>query len=684
MFWIGFDIGGTFTDIVAVDTLHHRVIATKTPTTPQDPSEGAVTGIRQLLHEHSIEVNDIYRVVHGTTIATNTLIEGTGARVGFLCNEGFGDVVEIGRMFREELYDINFSKTPPLSPRDMRVEIPTRIDADGTRVSQLDEETTVNRILQLQTRGTEAYAIGLLHSYSHPDDEIYIRDLILQLEPTAMISLSHELSGEYGEVERWGTAIVNAYLMPKIQIYLSNLAIRLTELGIAAPIEVMQSNGGIVLVDVAARLPVRLLESGPAGGVAGMARVASQIGAEDLITFDMGGTSTDVCTVRQGRPTVATERTIAGHSVRTIMADIHSIGAGGGSIARVDTSGALHVGPESAGSDPGPVALKSGGIYPTITDADLTLGYLNPDRYCAGRLSLDLSSARESISRNVALPTGTTIEQAALGMLNLAVQNMASAIRTITTQRALDPRDFTLVAAGGAGPVHAGLVAQELQIPTVLIPAYPAQLSAQGMLFAEYRSDASQTIASRLDRIPPKALGDIYSDLESAARLTLGDQDGSFNITRSIEMCYEGQQYGVLLPISHDLYSDNTFTELQETLDREFMDHYGFVPENNIPRVVSVRTSVEKQSTNLADLQRIIVSESSSVSDSDHTRRRMVFTDYPDGFDTPVYDRQSLKSDNQLEGPAVIESDFSTIVIFPNQSAGLDQDNNVILRNMMS
>jgi N-methylhydantoinase A len=682
MFWIGFDIGGTFTDIVAVDTLLHRIIATKTPTTPQDPSEGAVTGIRQLLHEHSIEVNNVHRVVHGTTIATNTLIEGTGARVGFLCNEGFGDVVEIGRMFREDLYDINFSKTPPLSPRDMRVEIRSRIDVAGNRVSSLDEEATLSKIIQLQSRGAEAYAVGLLHSYSYPDDELYIRDLILQLEPSAMISLSHELSGEYGEVERWGTAIVNAYLMPKIQIYLTNLAIRLTELGITVPIEVMQSNGGIVLVDVAARLPVRLLESGPAGGVAGMARVAGQIGAENLITFDMGGTSTDVCTVRQGRPTVATERTIAGHSVRTIMADIHSIGAGGGSIARVDTSGALHVGPESAGSNPGPVALKTGGVYPTITDADLVLGYLNPDRYCAGRLSMDLSSARESISRHVALPTGTTVEQAALGMVNLAVQNMASAIRTITTQRALDPRDFTLVAAGGAGPVHAGLVAQELQIPTILIPAYPAQLSAQGMLFADYRSDASQTVASRLDNIGPKTLEDIYYDLETTARLYLGEYDGSFNITRSIEMCYEGQQYGVLIPISNEVYSDSTFTYLQKSLDREFMDHYGFLPNNNVPRIVSVRTSVEKQSDELADLQSIIVSESSSLSESADTRRRMTFAEYPDGVDAPVHDRQSLKSDRQLKGPAVIESDFSTIVIFPNQSAELDLNNNVILRNL--
>lgn len=680
MSWIGFDIGGTFTDLVLLDFEAKRVFATKTPSSRTDPGAAAVRGIRDLLAMSGRQAGEVERVVHGTTIATNALIEGDVARVGFLCNRGFRDVVEIARMFRDDLYDVNFTKTRPIVPRNLRREIAFRQAVDGAQLVDLDENDVTDAVAELVAQGVEAFAVGLLHSYAYPDAELRVREIVLDRVPGGIVTLSHEVSKEYGEFERWTTAIVNAALMPKMRDYLRSLESRFAEIGIDAPVEVMQSNGGVVPVEVAAQFPVRLLESGPAGGVAGMARLGALAGIDRIITFDMGGTSLDVCVVRDGKPAFSTERKIAGHPVRAMMADIHSIGAGGGSLARVDASGTLHVGPASAGADPGPVALRNGGTVPTITDADIVLGYINTDRYCAGKLPLDADAARAAIADVVATPTGTTVDQSALGILRLAARNMAGAIRNITTQRGIDPRDFSLVASGGAGPVHAGLVARELRIPRVIIPAYPALLSAQGMLFADFRADASQSLPGLLADLDLADLNGALADLTAIGQGFLrGGGAGEWVVDRFVELCYEGQQHGVSIPLPNGPIDEAEISRLAVSLDEHFMGNYGFVPAHNVAKLLNVRVLVEKRTSLGEALRSISVREESLTEAPARTSRRMVFEEHPDGIVAPVFDRAQLAVGEVVPGPAVIEEDFSTIVVYPGQHAWADESGNVVL-----
>ncbi|MBM4362797.1 MAG: hydantoinase/oxoprolinase family protein, partial [Deltaproteobacteria bacterium] len=368
MFWVGFDVGGTFVDLVAIDLRTTDLFATKVPSSPTDAAGSVERGLRALLELAGARPGDVSRVVHGTTMATNALIERKGARVGMITTAGFRDVVHIGRMLRDELFDVMFESTPPLAERDVRLEVNERVSPEGVVRRALDTAEAEKVVGELMSRKVDAVAVCLLHSYANPSHEITIGEAIARAHPGLPVSLSHRLSMEYSEYERWTTTVVNAYLMPRVTTYLRDLARRLATLGIPADIEIVQSNGGIIPLDVAARFPVRLLASGPAGGVAGAARFARSAGLDSIITFDMGGTSTDVCVVREGRPQLSTERKIDGYPIRAVMSDVHSIGAGGGSIATLDASGTLRVGPESAGASPGPVAYSAGGSEPTVTD----------------------------------------------------------------------------------------------------------------------------------------------------------------------------------------------------------------------------------------------------------------------------------------------------------------------------
>lgn len=689
MVWIGFDVGGTFTDLIAVDLDSTRLLAIKTPSSPTDPAGAALRGIRELLALGDIPPQRVTRVVHGTTIATNALIELKGARVGFLCNHGFRDVVEIGRMLREQLFDIDFRKTPPLVPRHLRREVPERMAVDGTVIEPLDEDAARAAIDGLLADGVEAIAVGLLHAYAHPGHELRLRELIAERAPQLAVTLSHEVSGEYGEHERWTSAIVNAYLMPRMQSYLRELTQQMQAMGIRTPIEVMQSNGGIAPVTVAGSLPIRMLESGPAGGVAGIAHLGTRLGMRQLITLDMGGTSADVSVVVDGSPTIATERLVGGHPVRAVMADIHSIGAGGGSIAAVDASGTLHVGPRSAGAEPGPVALRQGGTWPTVTDADIVLGYLNVDRYCAARYverPPDADAAAGAIHDLIAEPTATTVDQSALGIVRIAVRNMVSAIRTITTQRGLDPRDFVLVASGGAGPVHASMVARELRIPTVVVPAYPALLSAHGMLLADYRTDTAQSFPTLLDDVDGALLTARFEELEAAGlEAFAGGQPGDgFEAERVVEMCYEGQQHELALAAPAGVLSDSDLKGFAESLDRRFSAHYGFLPAHNVPKLVNLRVFLRKQTPAIERLRSLVVREEAKVAVPAVATRRMVFAEHPEGVAASAYDRVQLSPGEPVRGPAVIEEDYSTTVICPGQDAVVDELGNILIRTQVA
>lgn len=680
MLWIGFDVGGTFTDLVAIDLGSGKITAAKTPSSPTDPAAAAARGIAELLALAGAPASSVARVVHGTTIATNALIVGRGAKVGFICNKGFKDVIEIGRMLRESLYDINFTKTPPLVARDLRREVRSRVDADGSIVEPLDEAEVIRAATSLRAAGVESIAVGLLHSYAHPRDERRIRELVREVAPELPVTLSHEVSGEYGEFERWNTAVVNAFLRPMFERYLGTIGTRLADLGITAQVEIVQSNGGVVPIAVAAAFPVRLLSSGPAGGVSGMGHFAKQIGISKLITFDVGGTSTDVCVVIDGRPSFTTEQRVGGQQLRALMADIHSIGAGGGSIAAIDSSKTLRVGPDSAGAEPGPVATGKGGTRPTITDADVVLGYINPLRFAAGRYPIDVAAAREAIDRQIAQPTGTTPEQAALGIVGIAVRNMVSAIKTITTRRGIDPRDFALFVSGGAGALHAGLVARELHIGTVVVPAYPAMLSAQGMLFAQYRTDVSRTFRKRLADTTIEELAGVLAELDRAGKAVLASASGTFSTEHWTELCYEGQQHGLVLPLPDRALTTADAADLSGALDRLFMELYGFVPPNSIPKFVNLRSFVRKHPPEAASLGTIVVREENRSEAPARSTRRVVFSEHPQGVEVAVHDRVQLAAGAKVVGPAIIEEDYSSVVVFPGQSAEVDHLGNVIIR----
>ena len=680
MIWIGFDAGGTFTDLVSVDLGSGAVTAAKVQSSAAEPAAAALAGIRKVLTLGGHAPADVARIVHGTTIATNALIESKGARVGFVCNRGFRDVVEIGRMFRSELFDIDFTKTAPLVPRNLREEVDVRDAASGVSLVALDDDSVRRAARRLVAQEVNAVAVGLLHSYMEPANELRVREILLEEAPDLLVSLSHEVSREYGEFERWTTAVVNAFLAPRISSYLGELDAGLRAMGIAAPVEIMQSNGGLASVEVASKLPVRLLESGPAGGVAGIAQFSEQLGLKHVITLDVGGTSTDVSVILDGRPTVATERVVGGHPVRAIMADIHSIGAGGGSIAYVDMSGSLHVGPRSAGADPGPVCVGKGGTAPTVTDADVVLGYLNPTRYCAGEgQGLDRTAAVTAITTAIGEPTQTTMQQAALGILAVAVRSMVSAIRSITTQRGLDPRDFVLVACGGAGPVHAGLVAEELHIPRVMIPNYPALLSARGMLLADYRTDLSLSHPTLLSAVDGKKLTGLFEDLEASGAAYLPSSSDELAIERIVEVCYDGQQASVPLTLPAGTVDDRTVSEISSRLDGWFNDRYGFVPKSNTVKVVNLRSFLRRQSDTTSRLREMEMKESSRVAVPSQSTRHMIFRDFPQGVDTAVYDRAQMSPHQLVEGPCVIEEDFSTTVVYPGHRAYSDDHGNLFI-----
>ncbi|MBI3977871.1 MAG: hydantoinase/oxoprolinase family protein [Chloroflexi bacterium] len=675
MYWIGFDVGGTFVDLFAYETGTGRFCTLKVPSSRQHLAATVAAGIRRLLDENGISLDLVKRIAHGTTVVTNQLVEGKGARVGVLTTAGFRDVLEIGRMRRRSLYDLYLDKVPPLAARDLRLEVVERITAAGQVQTPLDPAEARSVLAELRRRGAEVVAICLLNSYANPVHEELLGELCREVGLPC--SLSARVTAEYGEFERWSTAAVNSSVMPQAAGYLRGLAGAVGEMGIACPLEIMQSNGGVIPVAVAAAFPVRLVESGPAAGVAGATILAGQAGCHNLITLDMGGTSTDVSLVVGGRPTYGSEYTVAGYPVRTVGIDIRSIGAGGGSLALLDRMGALQVGPESAGSEPGPACYGSGGGTPTVTDADLVLGYLNPLRFCGGERPLDVAAAQLAIERGVAGPMGVGVEDAALGILDVATANMVGAVRKITTERGYDPRDFTLVAFGGAGPVHAGLIARELNIPEVLILNQPGLLSAKGLLLSDYRTDAYRTFVGRLAELDPAAPDAAFAQLVAQGMAQLAgarDQVAGFSLTRILEMCYEGQQHIIPIVVEERPLQSEHLAAVAAELDRRFQEVHGFLPQSRVPQVLRLRVSVEGVVPRSMPQQGAVAGQAAEPIGW----REAFFRDGgPKRHRVPVYDRETLPSGPALPGPCIVEEAYSTTVVYPGQVAQVDTLGNI-------
>ena len=545
---IAVDIGGTFTDVALFDEAQGTVTPGKALSTPTN----LVDGIMSAMVRTTDSPAAIDLMIHGSTVVINSIIERQGAKTALITTKGFRDVYEIGRINRPESFNLFFRKHRPLIPRDMIFEVPERILADGTEEQPLDEATALATARHIKSLGVEAVAILFLHSYREPGHEIQMREIMNDVAPDIFVTASHELSREYREYERTSTTAANAYVGPMVSRYLGNLEERLGSEGFKGSLMIMQSSGGLCDVQTARRQCVQMMESGPAGGVVGSMVLCDALSLNDAISFDMGGTTAKACVIRRGSPDLSPDYFVGGYNeglaIRIPVLDIKEVGTGGGSIAYIDEGGALHVGPQSAGAEPGPACYGRGGDQATVTDADVVLGRISPDQFLGGEMSLDGQAAHDALRRQVAEPLGLTVERAASGVLAIAVASMANAVRGVTTERGLDPRDFTLIAYGGGGPLHAVAVARELALGQVIIPGSPAHFSAFGMLLADMRRDYVQTHFQLLADISMEQLEERYRQLEQEGLRELqavGIPTDQVVFERAADMRYVGQEHAV-------------------------------------------------------------------------------------------------------------------------------------------
>ena len=680
---IGIDVGGTFTDFVLARPAG-GILLSKEPTTLPDQSEGVMRGLARLAELCGEGLRDFLGrtdlVVHGTTTADNTLIEMNGALTGLVTSEGHRDEIEIRRGYKEDIWDPAHPPPIPIAPRRRRFGVPERLDFRGNVVTPLDEEAVRRAVRRLRLQGTESIAVCLLFSFVNPAHERRVREIIREEHPDARVSLSHEVMPTAPEFERTSTTLVDAYVGPRVESYLRRLESGLREAGYGHELLIMQSNGGIMTAELVAKRAVAALGSGPTGGVMGACSVAGLAGIGDFIAIDMGGTSYEACLVRGGKPSVRgfwnwQHRYLVGLP----MVEMHSIGAGGGSIARVE-AGALRVGPESARALPGPICYGRGGTRPTVTDASLVLGYLNPEALCGGDMKLTTHGVREALRREVGLPLGIDEVEAAHGIFRIVNANMANAIRRVSSEAGFDPREFCLVVYGGSAPVHAALQAEELGIRKLLVPKSSPAFSALGLLLADYVVDTQRSYIAPSRRAEVGRINDLLAQLEAQALRelsTAGLGPGDLVFQRFLALCYPGQTFDMAVPAvtSEGRLSD---ADLRATVERfhdlhEELHAYAVRSEEPVVRAVRVQTLGRTQKPELREYERV----HSPVTQALRSRRPAFF----DGrfVDTPVYDGEGVGHGHRIEGPAIVEERFTTIVVYPEWTAELDRHGNYVV-----
>jgi len=679
---IGVDVGGTFTDCVLYDDGGGRLSIAKVLTTPEDPSIGVLAGIDSLLLEAGIGGADLAAAIHATTIATNTVIQRSGPPTALLTTKGFRDVLVIGRQKRWELYDNSIDKPQHVVPRNFIWEVPERVLYDGSVRDPLDEEAVRQAAREMQAAGIEALAISFLHAYVNPAHERRAAELVAEVAPGLAVSLSSEVSPTYREYERTSTTALNAYVMPPVGAYVQRLAEGLRGRGFDRRLFIMQSNGGIATPDVVQRFPIRILESGPAAGALTVARFAA---GADLLSFDMGGTTAKLCLIEEGRPALTGQFEIdlvnlkrnSGLPVSIPAVDLVEIGAGGGSIAQVEM-GTIKVGPQSAGSLPGPICYGRGGTRPTVTDADLVLGYLNPENFLGGRMRLDREAARRGIEEEVARPLGLAVEQAAWGIHEVVTTQMAQAARVVSVGKGKDPRNFAFVPFGGAGPVHGMRLAAMLDCRRVIFPHGAGVMSAIGLLMADPAFDLVRTRVIRLDAGTLPAVNALFAELAETGRRQLESCGiaGEVRMTYSCDMRFSGQGYEVPVTLPPGPYTVADLDALREAFFATYTATYGdrafdrgAVVDGVHWRLTAVTSTPGIQFEALAD-----------GSGAVPTGRRPVWVPERRGFvECPVYDRYALRAGDTVEGPAIIEERESTVVLIPNSRASVDRFGNIVV-----
>ncbi len=673
MAWrVGVDVGGTFTDLAAVNDADGAVRLEKVPTTPADESIGVAAGLSALFARQGVSPAAVTYLGHGTTVCINAVLERKGARTGLVTTQGMRDLLELRRQIRDDLYDLQADKPEPLVLRDLRREVPERTRADGRIETTLDLDATRVAIAGLVADGVDALAVCFLHSYVNPTHERAVAELVRREFPELYLSISSDVLPEFREFERLSTTVMNAYVGPVMARYLGRFEERVAALGLSARPLILQSNGGVATIGQVRERPVYTMASGPSAGVTGAAYLAGRAGHPRIITFDMGGTSTDVSVVEQGTPVTAAEKAYHGYPVKIAMLDVDSIGAGGGSLAWIDPGGFLRVGPRSAGADPGPAAYGRGGEAPTVTDANLLLGRLDPDYFLGGAMRLERDRAAQAVERDLARPLGLSVTDAALGVVKIVDASMAAAIRLATVERGRDPRQFTLVAFGGAGPMHAAAVARLLGIPRVLVPPSPGVLCALGLLVADVRTELSRTALRRTDRTTLTELAAIFADLETRAaewaRRGALPMD-RITFTRSVEMRYARQNHELPVEVGRRL----TSAELIRRFHRAHRRAFGYSSPEEPTELVTFRVAVT------LPVARPVIAVSPEPGDPARGSRPVYFESTKGFVDTPVLDRARLGQGHSVIGPAVIVQIDCTTVVEPGQTATVDGHGNLVI-----
>jgi len=678
---VGFDVGGTFTDFV-LQSPSGELLAAKRLTTYPDPSEACLAGLDELIAQGGVPWTDVAQAIHGTTLGSNIVIERKARGVGLLTTRGFRDVLIIGREKRYQVYDLQIEKPAPLIRRRLIGEVTERILADGTVRTPLDEADARRAIRQLVSRGVTTLAVCLLHSYLNPAHERRLAALVAEEAPHVTVTLSHEVSPTFREYERASTTVVNAYVMTAIGEYLRGLATATARRGYRGRLFVMQSSGGIATAEAMQRYPVRMIESGPAAGALMAAAYGELTGHRDLIAFDMGGTTAKLALIEGGRPATTTAFELhrvnnapgSGLPMNIQAIDLVEIGAGGGSIAQARL-GVISVGPESASSVPGPVCYGRGGLQPTVTDADVVLGYINPDYFAGGSIALQPGAAARAIEETIARPLGLSLEDAAWGIHTIVNTNMELATRVVSIERGRDPRDLTLVAFGGSGPVHGCRLAQALGIPWVILPAAAGVTAAIGLLAAEVKFDIARTYVRRLDAANPAHLTSMFEEMAGQAVEVVRESAvaGEVTVARSADARYVGQGYELTVPVPLGRLDAAALARVRASFDHIYTARYGYANPDQPVEIVTWKLSA------IGGAPRIALAKAARSGDGSRKGVRRAYFPEARGYaDTPVYDRYALTPGMSLTGPAIVEERESTTVLPPGVTATVDEYANLL------
>lgn len=666
------DVGGTFTDLVYLDEATGQVQVAKASTTPANFAEGVV----ETLHKARVHVPDTTWFVHGSTIIINALTERKGAKTALITTKGFRDVLEIARANRPDIYNMYYSKPKPFVPRYLRFEVTERVNYKGQELQPLDEQEARQVVERCRAEGAEAIAVCFLHSYSNPTHEIRCGEILHECAPDIPVTLSHQVTQEWREYERSNTAVVNSYVLPTARYYLDKLAQDLRGLGMGQVYHVMQSNGGTATFEKGMQTPVNLIESGPVAGVIGAAVIGELIGEPNVIALDIGGTTAKTSLVENGTPKITTEykiehrRNWAGYPILAPTIDIVEIGAGGGSIAWVDKAGALRVGPVSAGADPGPACYGWGGTQPTVTDANVVAGRINPGYFLGGEIPLDLEKARQAL-KPIADAFHLDVEQAAMGVIRLADANMENALKLVSVRRGYDPRDFILVAFGGGGAMHAAALMRELRVKKAVIPTEPAVFSAWGMLMTDLRQDYIRTMIARTDKVGADRVEGIFAEMEAQAAQDLAKQQVAGRdmfFQRFADMRYLGQEHTVKVPLPSGAITAERIPEIDERFHALHEHTYTF----------RLESPVELVNYHLTALGRVKKPAFKKLAAKGGTLKGALKGERVVNFDelgfrkAPIYERARLPIGLAVRGPLVIEEPASTTVVFPDQKVTRD------------